>query len=113
MHEWVEILITILCSTGIITGVVGLFFKKMERNAERREKRFEERELARIESEKLNKKMLFATFNLAVATAKAVQNIPDAHADGEITAALKQADTVKAEQIDLINEAAAERLYSR
>lgn len=112
MPEWLTILLSILGTTGISTGVMGFLFWKLERKAQKREERQTEHDKARLESEKLNIDLFSATMQLAEATAKAVQRIPEAHANGEITSALSYAAEVKHKQKDFLNRQAVNHIYT-
>lgn len=52
-----------------------------------------------------------ATQILAEATAKAVQRIPDAHCNGDMTEALKKAHKLQEEETELLTSAAIEHLF--
>lgn len=89
---------------GIPSAVMGLFVWWLKRYIDKHDKRVEKRE------EKIEKLMLMimqtgrANNVLATATAKAVQRIPDAHCNGDMTEALEQAAKIqKEEQAFLMN----------
>lgn len=83
---------------GIPTTVTGLLVWFLKRHIDKNEKKREERE---HNTEQL---MLFimqtsrATNILAEATAKAVQRIPDAHCNGDMTHALEEATKIQNEE---------------
>lgn len=94
-----------LIAMGIPTAVTSLLIWWLKRYIDKRDKKAEERE---ANTEKLMLMIMqtsIATNVLAEATAKAVQRIPDAHCNGDMTAALKKAAEIqKEEQEFLINQ---------
>lgn len=97
MEQW-------LITMGIPTAITGLLVWFLKRHIDKRDKKMEMRE------QNIEKLMLMimqtskATNILAEATAKAVQRIPDAHCNGDMTTALKQAAEIQEEaQQFLIN----------
>lgn len=90
---------------GIPSAITGLLVWWLKRHIDKRDKKAEEREK---NTEKLMLMIMQtsrATNVLAEATAKAVQRIPDAHCNGDMTAALEQAAKIqKDEQAFLIDQ---------
>lgn len=95
------------------SGVCGFAFWWIKRDIEKRDKakekaakkREEEKDAreARIEELMLlNYRETRATNILAVATAKAVQRIPDAHCNGDMTSALEEAAAIQREEKDFL-----------
>ena len=87
---------------GIPTSITGLLVWWLKRHIDKREARREERE------ENVEKLMFMimresrATNVLATATAKAVQRIPDAHCNGDMTDALRRASEIQREEKDFV-----------
>lgn len=87
---------------GIPTSITGLLVWYLKKYIDKTEKKREERE------ENTEKLMLFimqtsrATNVLAEATAKAVQRIPDAHCNGDMTAALEKAAKIQKEEQEFL-----------
>ena len=100
-----EFILAIIVAAGIPSAVTALLIRRFE-------KRAEQREAAQEEREKNREKMYFmmaqngrATYIVAKATATAVQRIPDAHCNGDMTSALEQAEKLqKEEQQFLMNQ---------
>jgi len=99
----------ILISWGIPTAITGLFVWILKRWIETRDKRKEEQERQRRaeaeEREKNIERMMLmimqtgrATVVLAEATARAVQRIPDAHCNGDMSSALERAAEIQKEE---------------
>ena len=83
---------------GIPTAITGLLVWWIKRHIDKREAKAEEREK---NTEKLMLMIMQnsrSTLVLAEATAKAVQRIPDAHCNGDMTAALEQAAAIQKEE---------------
>lgn len=95
----------VIMAAGIPSAILGIFVWWFKRYIDKRDARSEERE-ANIEKAIL---MIMQTGRannvLATATARAVQRIPDAHCNGDMTEALEQAAHIqKEEQAFLINQ---------
>ena len=102
-----------IAAMGIPSAVCGLlvwwFKREIERKdaekeaaAKRREEEKEAREARIEELMLLNFRETRATNILATATAKAVQRIPDAHCNGDMTAALEEAAAIQREEKDFL-----------
>lgn len=95
----------IIIAAGIPSAVMGLIVWYLKRYIDKRDAKAEEREK---NTEQLMLMMMNTTRAnnvLAVATAKAVQRIPDAKCNGDMTEALAQAaEFQKAEKDFLINQ---------
>lgn len=93
---------SILVAAGIPTAVMGLLIWWLKRHIDKKEKTREEKE---TNTEKLMLIMLQearATNVLAMATARAVQRIPDAHCNGDMTDALAEAARIQTEEKDFL-----------
>lgn len=93
-----------ILAMGIPSALMGVLIWWFKRYIDKRDRRAEERE------KKIEKLMLMimqtgrANNVLATATARAVQRIPDAHCNGDMTSALEQAAEIqKEEQAFLMN----------
>ena len=95
----------IVLAAGIPSALFSLMIWFFKRDIEKRDKEREEREK---NTEQLMLMMMNTTRAnnvLAVATAKAVQRIPDAKCNGDMTAALEEAARLQKEEKDfLINQ---------
>lgn len=91
-----------LIAMGIPTAVTGLLIWWLKRYIDGRDKKAEARE------QDLEKLMLMimqtsrATNVLAEATARAVQRIPDAHCNGDMTSALERAAKIQKEEQEFL-----------
>lgn len=92
-------------------GIPSYMLRRMERNMEDREQRAELRERNREEMNRLQVRTTMAAIALGEATARAVQRIPDAHCNGDMTAALEYVKKVKHEEKDFLTGLGIHALY--
>lgn len=96
---------------GIPSALMGLLIWWFKRYIDKRDKRAEERE------KKIEKLMLMimqtgrANNVLATATARAVQRIPDAHCNGDMTSALEQAAEIQREEQAFLMNNGVEHIF--
>lgn len=114
-----EFIIAMGVPSALFTTSLGLLIWWFKRQIEKRDRETEKREKQRQDAaekrdENYEKIMLMimqtgrASFVLAKATATAVQRIPDAKCNGDMTAALKEAEKIqKEEQQFLLNAGVA------
>ena len=104
-------ILQILLSAGIpsaVTGFLVWYIKKLiekrddeaVKREEARQKLIDEREEQRFKFEELAFKKADASLELAIATAKAIQRMPDATCNGDMHAALAKAEKIKSESED-------------
>lgn len=96
---------------GIPTAITGLLVWWLKRHIDKRDKQAEEREK---NTEKLMLMIMQtsrATNVLAEATAKAVQRIPDAHCNGDMTAALDKAAKIQKEEQEFLIDQGIQRIF--
>ena len=97
-----------------ISALVGFFFWLIQRNINQRDaedqrrrtarqQELDQREQVRYQHELYMLKSIDAAIALGEATARAVQQIPDAHCNGDMHAALDYAQQVKHEKKDFLN----------
>lgn len=102
-----------------ITGLIIWFFKRyLDKRDKEREKREAEEKAAREEREKNTESLMLmimqtsrATNVLAEATARAVQRIPDAHCNGDMTAALEKAAEIQQAEKDFIMDQGIKHIF--
>ena len=105
--------------TGLVFGILLYLFKRdIAKKDKEREKREEKRERERIEREKNTEKLMLmimqngrAAVVLAEATARAVQRIPDAHCNGDMTAALKRAEAIQKEEQEFLLDQGIQHIF--
>lgn len=96
---------------GIPTAITGLLVWWLKKLIDKRDKRAEEREK---NTEKLMLMIMQtsrATNVLAEATAKAVQRIPDAKCNGDMTAALEKAAKIQKEEQEFLIDQGIQRIF--
>ena len=95
-----------IAAMGIPGMLSGLFFWRLQKKLEERERLAKEQEQARENLELLNIQATLAAVTLAEATANAVARIPDAHCNGDMRNALEYATKVKHEVRDFLTQQA-------
>ena len=107
---------------GIPTAITGFLVWWLKRHIDKRDKEAEERakkERQAQEEREKNTEMLMliimknsrATNILAEATARAVQRIPDAHCNGDMTAALELASKIQKEEKDFMFDQGIKHIF--
>ena len=97
-------MIDLLIAAGIPSAITAFLYWLLKRNIDRNENKREEKE---NNTEKLILMLVntsHSTNILAEATAKAVQRIPQAHCNGDMTAALEQAAKYQKEEQEFITQ---------
>lgn len=93
-----NVLLVIGLPTAVTSAVIGFGFWLLKRKFDKDKKEQEERD-RNVEKLMI---MMFQTSRannvLSVATAKAVQRIPDAHCNGDMTSALKEAEKMQKDE---------------
>ena len=101
----------ILIFMGIPSAITGFLFWWLKRSIDKREAIREKREAT---TEKL---MLMIMQNgraavvLAEATAKAVQRIPDAHCNGDMTSALERAEKIQKDEQEFLLDQGIQHIF--
>lgn len=92
----------LILAMGIPTAITGFLTWWIKRTIDQREAKREEREKNTETLMLMIMQTSRATNVLATATAKAVQRIPDAKCNGDMTAALEQAAKIQNEEKDFL-----------
>ena len=102
---------SLLIAAGIPTAVCSFMFWMLKRYIDKREKE-------RSEHDHNMQKMMMMIMQtgrannvLAVATAKAVQRIPDAKCNGDMTSALEGASRIQKEEKDFLMQMGIKRVF--
>lgn len=108
MPEWLMAFIVAMGVPSSITGLAMWWFKKQ----------MDKRDAKNDEKEKNTERMILliaqnsrATYTVAKATAKAVQRIPEAHCNGDMTAALQQAERFQMEEQQFLIDQGVKRIF--
>lgn len=100
-----------LIAMGIPTAITGLLVWWLKRYIDKRDKRAEEREKNTEQLMLIIMRNSRATNVLAEATARAVQRIPDAHCNGDMTAALELASKIQKEEKDFMFDQGIKHIF--
>lgn len=103
--------VNVLIMMGVPSAVTAFCFWWIEKKLERRAKKEEEHEKIREQSQLILFESVNGVMSLAEATARAVQQIPDTHCNGEMQKALEYASDVKKKQKDFLREQAIHSIY--
>ena len=117
-----ELILAMSIPSSTFAAILGLFVWWFKRQIEKRDKETEERErkrqIALEEKDKNYEKLMLmimqtgrASFVLAKATATAVQRIPDAKCNGDMTEALKQAEKIQKEEQEFLINAGVQHIF--
>lgn len=96
---------------GIPSAIMGLIVWWLKRHIDKNERKRDEREKNTERLMLLIMQTSRATNILAEATAKAVQRIPDAHCNGDMTSALEQAAKIQKEEKDFIMDQGIKHIF--
>lgn len=106
-----EIVLAFIAAMGVPSAITGFLFWWLKRSIDKREKKAEEREKTTEQLMLIIMKNSRATNVLAEATAKAVQRIPDAHCNGDMTAALELAEKIQKEEKDFMFDQGIKHIF--
>lgn len=106
-----EIVINIILTFGIPSAITGLAVWLLKKYIDGKEEKREEKEQNTEKLMLLLIKMGKANNILAEATAKAVQRIPDAKCNGDMTAALAEAESIRKEEKDFMFEQGIKHIF--
>lgn len=112
----------LLAFCGIPTAITSFFFwliqRKLDKQAQKKEKEDAEKESKALEREKHRENLMMSIMHstqaciiLSEATAKAVQRIPDAKCNGDMTKALNQVSEIQTEQKEFLMELGIHSIY--
>lgn len=106
-----EYIVAFIAAMGVPTAIMGLLVWFLKRHIDKKDT---ERERREANTEKLMLMIMQngrAAIVLAEATARAVQRIPDAHCNGDMTAALEKADRLQKEEQDFLLDQGIQRIF--
>lgn len=101
----------LIIAMGIPTAITGLLVWWLKRYIDKRDKRQEEREKNTEQLMLIIMQNSRATNILAEATAKAVQRIPDAKCNGDMTRALELAAKIQKEEKDFMFDQGIKHIF--
>lgn len=85
----------LIIAAGVPSAIFGFLVRRIEKKIDKAETERSARDEARINHEIMLIDMTMASLELAEVTAEAVQRIPDAHCNGEMENALKDAKDIQ------------------
>lgn len=101
----------ILITMGIPSAITGLLVWWLKRSIDKRDAKREEREKNTETLMLMIMQTSRATNVLAEATARAVQRIPDAHCNGDMTHALEEAARIQKEEKDFLMDQGIKHIF--
>lgn len=101
----------ILVTWGVPTAITGLFIWFFKRHIEKRDADRDEREKNYERMMLMIMQTSRATYVVAEATAKAVQRIPDAHCNGDMTSALAEAERIQKEEQQFLIDQGVKHIF--
>lgn len=96
---------------GIPSAVMGLLVWWLKKQIDKRDHKAEEREKNTERLMMMIMQTSRATNVLAEATAKAVQRIPDAHCNGDMTEALRKASEIQKEEQQFLMDQGVKHIF--
>lgn len=100
-----------IMAMGIPTAITGFIVWYLKRWIDKKESKREERERNTERLMLMIMQTSRATNVLAEATAKAVQRIPDAHCNGDMTEALRKAKEIQQEEKDFLMDQGIKHIF--
>ena len=111
MVELESLIIAFVAAMGIPSAITGIAIGWLKKQMDKRDARNEEKEKNTERMILLIAQNSRATYTVAEATAKAVQRIPEAHCNGDMTAALKQAKEFQMEEQQFLIDQGVKRIF--
>lgn len=106
-----SLLLAFLVAMGIPSAITGLAVWWLKKQMDKRDARNEEKEKNTEQMILLIAQNSRATYTVAEATAKAVQRIPDAHCNGDMTEALARAKKFQMEEQQFLIDQGVKRIF--
>ena len=107
----VELFLAFLAAMGIPSAITGILVWRLKKNIEKREAKREEREENSEQLTLLMAQNIRAIYTVTKATARAVQRIPDANCNGDMTAALDEAERLQLKEQQFLIDQGVKRIF--
>ena len=111
MNELIALFFAFIAAMGIPSAITGLAVWRLKKQIDKRDAKNEERERNTEQMILLIAQNSRATYTVAEATAKAVQRIPEAHCNGDMTAALAKAKELQMEEQQFLIDQGIKRIF--
>ena len=106
-----SLILAFIAAMGIPSAITGVAIWWLKKQMDKRDAKNEEKEKNTERMILLTAQNSRATYALVEATAKAVQRIPDAHCNGDMTAALKRAKELQMEEQQFLIDQGVKRIF--
>ena len=106
-----SLILAFIAAMGIPSAITGIAVWWLKKQMDRRDAKLEEKEKNTERMILLIAQNSRATYTVAEATAKAVQRIPDAHCNGDMTEALKRAKEYQMEEQQFLIDQGVKRIF--
>ena len=106
-----QIIPAFIAAMGIPSAITGIIVWRLKKQMDKRDARLEEREKNTERMILLIAQNSRATYTVAEATAKAVQRIPDANCNGDMTEALSKAKKLQMEEQQFLIDQGIKRIF--
>lgn len=106
-----SLILAFIVAMGIPSAITGIAVWRLKKHMDKRDAKNEEKEKNTERMILLIAQNSRATYTVAEATAKAVQRIPEAHCNGDMTAALQQAKKFQMEEQQFLIDQGVKRIF--
>lgn len=106
-----SLIVAFVMAMGIPSAITGMAVWWLKKQLDKRDAKNEEKEKNTEQMILLIAQNSRATYTVAEATAKAVQRIPDAHCNGDMTAALAKAKELQMEEQQFLIDQGVKRIF--
>lgn len=106
-----SLLLAFIPAMGIPSAITGIAVWWLKKQMDKRDAKNDEKEKNTERMILLIAQNSRATYTVAKATAKAVQRIPEAHCNGDMTAALQQAEKFQMEEQQFLIDQGVKRIF--
>jgi hypothetical protein len=103
--------VAFIAAMGIPSAITGIAIWWLKKQMDKRDAKFEEKEKNTERMILLIAQNSRATYTVAEATAKAVQRIPEAHCNGDMTDALARAKAFQMEEQQFLIDQGIKRIF--
>lgn len=106
-----SLILAFIAAMGIPSAITGIAVWWLKKQMDKRDSKLDEKERNTERMILLIAQNSRATYTVAEATAKAVQRIPDAQCNGDMTAALQQAKKFQMEEQQFLIDQGVKRIF--